>query len=162
MTSSTDSSPVRVLVAGAGVAGLETMMALHALAGPRVSVTLLSPAGEFVYSPLSVREPFAAAGATREPLDRIARDFGAELRQDALAWVAPGQRSAFTESGAEISYDVLVLALGARRERPFERVVTFAGGEDSESVHGLIQDVEGGYTKSVAFVVPPGTTWPLP
>ena len=57
---------------------------------------------------------------------------------------------------------MLIVALGARRERPFDRVTTFAGGEDSESVHGLIQDVESGYTTSVAFVVPPGVTWPLP
>ena len=29
-------------------------------------------------------------------------------------------------------------------------------------MHGLIQDVEGGYAKSIAFVVPPGVTWALP
>ena len=29
-------------------------------------------------------------------------------------------------------------------------------------MHGLIQDVEGGYTKRIAFVVPPGVTWSLP
>jgi sulfide:quinone oxidoreductase len=162
MTSSRSESPLRVLIAGAGVAGLETMMALHELAGPRVSMTLMAPTSEFVYKPLSVREPFAAGHATRHSLERIAADFGAELRADALAWVAPGQHSVFTDSGAEIDYDVLLMALGARRERPFEHVTTFAGGEDSESVHGLIQDVEDGYVKSVAFVVPPGVTWPLP
>ncbi len=162
MTSSRSESTLRVLIAGAGVAGLEAMMALHELAGPRVSTTLLSPADEFVYKPLSVREPFAAAAATRYPLARIAADFGAELRNGSLEWVAPGQHSAFTDAGEEIDYDVLIVALGARRERPFDRVTTFAGGEDSESVHGLIQDVESGYTTSVAFVVPPGVTWPLP
>jgi sulfide:quinone oxidoreductase len=153
MNSTPDTAPLRVLVAGAGVAGLETMMALHELA---------SPSTEFVYKPTSVREPFAHAPATRQPLERVAADFGAELRHDTLEWVAPGQHSAFTKSGAEIDYDVLVLALGARRERPWAHAITFAGGEDSEPVHGLIQDVEGGYTNSVAFVVPPGTTWPLP
>lgn len=29
-------------------------------------------------------------------------------------------------------------------------------------MHGLLQDVEGGYTKRIAFVVPPGITWALP
>ena len=138
------------------------MMGLHELAGSRVATTLLSPTTEFVYKPLSVREPFAAGSATRHSLERIASDFGAELRRDTLGWVAPGQHAAFTESGAEIEYDVLVVALGAVRETPFDAVTTFAGGEDSESVHGLIQDVEGEYVKSVAFVVPPGATWPLP
>jgi sulfide:quinone oxidoreductase len=162
MTSSRSESPLRVLIAGAGVAGLETMMGLHELAGPRVTTTLLNPGTDFVYKPLSVREPFAAGGATHHELDKIAADFGAELRHEALGWVAPGQHSAFTESGAEIDYDVLVIALGARRERPFEQVTTFAGGEDSEAVHGFVQDIEGGYIKSAAFVVPPGVTWPLP
>jgi sulfide:quinone oxidoreductase len=29
-------------------------------------------------------------------------------------------------------------------------------------MHGLIQDIEGGWSKEVAFVVPSGVTWPLP
>jgi sulfide:quinone oxidoreductase len=29
-------------------------------------------------------------------------------------------------------------------------------------MHGLVQDVEGGYTRRAAFVVPTGTTWSLP
>jgi sulfide:quinone oxidoreductase len=155
-------SSLRVLVAGAGVAGLETMMALHALAGPRVAVTLLSPRADFVYEPMSVREPFADGGAGRRSLGRIAEDFGAALRPDTLAWVAPGQHAAFTESGAEIDYDVLVLALGARRERLWDQAITFAGSQDSRAVQGMVQDVEAGYTASVAFVVPSGVTWPLP
>jgi sulfide:quinone oxidoreductase len=163
MTSSPDTGrPLNVLIAGGGVAALETLMALHELAGPRVRTTLLSPTTEFVYAPLSVREPFATGPAARYPLARIADDFGAELHEDALAWVAPGQHAAFTASGAEIDYDVLVLTLGARRERPYEGVTTFTGGDESESLHGLVQDVEGGYVNSVAFVVPPGVTWPLP
>jgi sulfide:quinone oxidoreductase len=153
---------MRVLIAGAGVAGLEAMMALHELAGPRVAVTLMAPTTEFVYRPLSVREPFAAGHATRHSLERIAADFGAELRRDALGWVAPGQHAAFAESGAELEYDVLIVALGARREMPYDHVTTFAGAEDTEPLHGLVQDVEHGYVKSVAFVVPPGVTWPLP
>ena len=33
----------RVVIAGAGVAGLEALVALHGLAGDRVDVTLVSP-----------------------------------------------------------------------------------------------------------------------
>ena len=29
-------------------------------------------------------------------------------------------------------------------------------------MHGLIQDLEDGYVKRIAFVVPPGASWPLP
>src|SRR4051794_34175952 len=152
MNSTPRRAPMQVLIAGGGVAGLETMMALHELAGPRVAITLLSRATEFVYQPLSVREPFGAGDVTRRPLDRIARDFGADLRQDTLTWVAPGQHAAFTHSGGETEYDVLVLALGARREQPWDGVITFRGSQDSEAVRGLVADVDAGRTKSVAFV----------
>jgi sulfide:quinone oxidoreductase len=154
--------PLRVLIAGGGVAALETMIALRDLAGPRVAITLLAPDQDFVYKPMSVEEPFAKAAPFTRPLAEIARDFDAELRNDTLSWVAPGQHAAFTTSGAEIEYDALVLTLGARRERPYERVTTFTGREDAERVHGLVQDVEEGYSKGIVFVVPPGVTWPLP
>jgi sulfide:quinone oxidoreductase len=137
-------------------------MALHDLAGPRVAMTLLSPASEFVYQPLSVREPFANGPADSYPLASIAADFDVELIADELDWVAPGHHAVFTKSGTELPYDLLVLALGARREQPFDRVTTFCGSEDSEALHGLVQDVETGYTRRVAFVVPPGVTWALP
>ena len=71
-------APVRVVVAGAGVAGLETLMALRALAGPRVELTLIAPEDEFVYRPMTVREPFAYPSARRYPLARIVHDAGAE------------------------------------------------------------------------------------
>src|SRR6266536_1819670 len=51
-------SRVRVLVAGAGVAGLETALALRALAPEFVSVELVAPETEFTYRPLAVTEPF--------------------------------------------------------------------------------------------------------
>jgi sulfide:quinone oxidoreductase len=162
MTSQHDNQPLDVLIAGGGVAGLETMMALHELAGPRVSVTLLTPDTEFVYKPLSVLEPFAGPEVERRPIAPIAADFGTELRHGALHWVAPGEHSAFTTEREELKYDVLVLALGAHRSEPFIKVTTFAGSVDSEKVHGIVQDVESGDTKSVDFVVPPGVTWPLP
>ena len=42
-------------------------------------------------------------------------------------------------------------------------VTAFTGSAaDEEAVHGLVQDVEGGYTRRVAFVVPEGSSWPLP
>src|SRR4051812_8155383 len=154
--------PLRVVVAGGGVAGLETIMALRELAGPRVSIELICPDADFVYKPLTVGEPFASRSASRHSLARITADFRTKLTVDALDWVAPGQHAVFTASGAEVAYDVLVVALGVRREQPFDQVVTLRGHEDSEAVHGLVQDIEYGYSRKVVFVVPPGVTWPLP
>ena len=56
-------TPFRVLIAGGGVAGLEAALALRELAGDRVATTLLAPAAEFVYRPMTVREPFAYSAA---------------------------------------------------------------------------------------------------
>ena len=156
------SDPLRVLIAGGGVAGLEALLALRAFAGDRVAITLLDPNEDFVYAPLSVREPFASAHAERRPLAAIAAEFDVEHVRDGLARVRTGDHVVVTGSGAEIPYDVLMLALGGRRRAALEHAVTFRGPEDSESVHGLVQDVEGGYARRIAFVVPGGVTWPLP
>ena len=59
--------PTKVLIAGAGVAGLEAALALRALGEDRVSVELVSPETDFVYRPLAVAAPFrmGEAGASR-------------------------------------------------------------------------------------------------
>jgi thioredoxin reductase len=52
-------SPVRVLIAGGGVAALETLLALRDLAGERVSTTLLAPQPTFTSNAMSVARLFA-------------------------------------------------------------------------------------------------------
>ena len=52
-------------IVGGGVAGLEAMLALRALAGTRVEIELLSPSDQFVYRPMLVAEPFGAAEVLR-------------------------------------------------------------------------------------------------
>jgi len=151
-----------VLIAGGGVAGLEAALALRDLAGDRVSVRLLAPNAEFVYRPMTVVEPFSFAVARRYPLPEVARDVGAELVQDALARVDPAAQVVHGESGAELSYDALLLGLGSRIRPRYEHAVTLDDARLDELLHGMIQDVEGGYVKRVAFVVPPRMAWPLP
>jgi sulfide:quinone oxidoreductase len=157
-----NSQPANVLVAGGGVAGLEAVLALRDLAGDAVSIALLAPDDDFVYRPLSVGEPFALGDVQRLPLKRFASDTGVELVADGLAAVDPAARSVRLTSGGERSYDALLVATGAPREPAFDRVITFRGQEDIESMHGLVQDLEGGYARCVAFVVPHGVVWSLP
>jgi sulfide:quinone oxidoreductase len=151
-----------VLIAGAGPAGLEAALALRELAGERVTITLLAPEDELAYRPLSVADPFSIALTRRYPLDPIVRDIGAERIVGRLVAVDPATHTVRTDSGAELGYDALLIGLGARAEPALERALTFWGPGDAEAVHGLVQDVEGGYTRRVAFVVPPGTAWSLP
>src|SRR3954452_4105839 len=155
-------SPLRVVIAGAGVAGLETLVALRALAGPRVQLTLVAPVPEFVYRPLAVAEPFGVAHVQRYPLDRIAGDLRATFVQDELSWVGSRRQCVFLGGGDELGYDALVVALGAVARAPWQGVPTFGGPADIEMVRGLVDEVVLGLVSSLAFVVPTGVTWPFP
>jgi sulfide:quinone oxidoreductase len=156
------STPLKVVIVGAGVAGLETAMALRALAGPRVDITLVAPQSEFVYRPLSVAEPFGIDSPHTYPLNRIADDVGATFLQDELAWVGVRGQRAFLGSGEELAYDALVVALGARTAPAWPDVPTFGGPADVPMVRDLLAELECGEVRSLAFVVPSGVTWPFP
>jgi sulfide:quinone oxidoreductase len=151
-----------VLIAGGGVAGLETAFALHELAPDRVHVTMLAPEAEFVYRPNAVKEPFTLGYAHSYPLDALVADAGAELVQDALARVDAERRLVHTTAGAQLSYDALVVGLGVESAERRQHVTTVDSRHIDECLHGLVQDVEEGYVKRVAFVVPAPVPWPLP
>src|SRR5690349_271543 len=96
------SPPLRVLVAGGGVAALETVLALHAFAGDKVVLDLLAPAGEFVERPSSVLSPFSGRSVPSVPLDRLP-DLGVRLHRGALASVEPETRTVRTTDGGELT-----------------------------------------------------------
>jgi sulfide:quinone oxidoreductase len=154
--------PLRVLIAGGGVAALEATLALGDLARDRVQVTILAPEAEFVYRPMRVREPFGYSTARRYSLDEFASDTGAELIQDAFKWLEPERRSVHTAGERELPYDALLLAMGARLRARYKHAVTLDDRILDEQLHGLIQDVEGGYVRSLAFLIPHPMPWPLP
>jgi sulfide:quinone oxidoreductase len=160
--SSSSAAPFKVVVAGGGVAALEAALALRDLAGERISTTLLAPEPEFVYRPMRVREPFAYSEARRYPLDEIARDIGVELRQDGFKRLERDRRTVHTVGGDQLEYDALVLALGAIRRPRFKHALTLDDARIDEQLHGLIQDVEGGYVHKLAFISPSRMPWPLP
>jgi sulfide:quinone oxidoreductase len=153
---------IRVLVAGGGVGGVETLLAVQALAGDRVAVELLAPDRHFTHRPLSVVEPFRTERPQRVPLAAIAADRGARLHRDAVARVDTGARLVHTQDGAALPYDALVLALGARPVEAVRGALTFRGSRDAHRVRAIVEDLADGHARRVAFVVPPGTTWSLP
>ena len=155
-------STTQVVVAGGGVGALEAVLALRALAGGRVALTMLAPEEHFTFQPLSVGDPFALGPAKRYPLARVAEDMALDLRRTGLASVDAGARTVRTTDGDELSYDALLVAVGAGREPAYGHALTFRGQQDGESAHGLVQDLEGGYVRRIAFVVPPGNAWSLP
>jgi sulfide:quinone oxidoreductase len=151
-----------VLIAGGGVAGLECLMALRDLADPGLRIQLVAPDDAFVYRPLQVAEPFSLGEARRYPLARVAADFGAELLGDAVVEVRAADRTVVCASGVKLDYGALVLAPGARRLPAFEHATTFGLDPTHAAVHGLLADLEQGYAKDVAYLVPPKTSWSLP
>ena len=158
----TSEPKLRVLIAGGGIAALEAALALHELAPELTAVTLLAPNEEFVNRPMTVREPFAYTRAARYPLAPIAQEAGAELIKGELAWVEPDRNVVHTKDEAEIDYDVLVLALGARLVPRYSHALTIDDRHLDETLQGLLQDIEGGYVESIAFVAPGRMAWPLP
>jgi sulfide:quinone oxidoreductase len=162
---STETSPpekFRVIIAGGGVAALETALALADLAPDHTEVTVIAPNTEFVYRPMTVREPFAYGPARQYPLAPIVLDAGAKLLTDELAWVDPVKQTIHTSGDQSIEYQALMLALGAKAIQRYTHALTLDDHRMDETLHGLIQDLEGGYVKSLAFVSPGRMAWPLP
>jgi hypothetical protein len=54
------------------------------------------------------------------------------------------------------------MAVGARQFPAYPHVGTFGDAEADDTYQGVVQDVEGGYAKSMAFRVPEGPVYPLP
>ena len=162
MSTHSTSDPLHVVIAGGGVAALETLMALHALAGDRVAITLLAPDREFRVRPLTVAEPFTIARTQHLALADIAEDFGAELVAGAVAAVVPDEHHVNTSGGERIGYDALVIACGTRLRPAFDGVITIDDRNMGATLRGLVQDVEEGYTTQITFVAPAQAFWPLP
>src|SRR6185312_9204241 len=111
MASATPTTPMRILIAGGGVAGVECLLGLHELAGDRVELTLLTDSRDLHYRPLAVGEPFGGEQARRYPLADIAENAGARLVHGRLDQVDVDARRVTLRDGGHLSYDALVVAL---------------------------------------------------
>jgi len=142
----------RVVIAGGGVAALETALAISAIDRSRFDVTLVSPAKEFTYRPAAVLEPFAAGLAGHFAVAEVAEAAGARVIEDELGWVSADEHAAHTASGVVLAYDALVIAAGARQCPAFPHATTIDDAALDTLLHGVVQDVEEGYVKSLAFL----------
>jgi sulfide:quinone oxidoreductase len=154
----------RVLIAGAGVAGLEALLALRAMAGDRVDVTILAPDLKFVNRSMAVDQPFKPKRVRGIRVQHTAAELDARWHRGALDRVEHEQHRAVTKDGDELRYDVLVLAIGAHPEREWhsEEVLTYRDGRDAPSYRLLLHRLREGRVKKLAFVRPAGASWPLP
>ena len=147
-------TPMRVLIAGGGVAALEAVLALRALAGERVSVELLAPGTEFAHRPSSVRSPFGG-----EPAPPVAFDLThVTHHRGALAEVDAARREVRTTDGSQLSYDRLILATGARAVEAVHGATLFRGPVSAGAVEGALRHAR----ERVIFTLPGDTAWTLP
>jgi len=154
-------STSQVVIAGGGVAALEAALALRQLAGDRVKLTLLAPAEEFVYKPLAVLEPFAGRPPRGVLLATFAAGIGASVVKDSVASVDPERKVVLTGGERTLSYDALLIAIGARTGAAVPGTAVVDMAHVSDTVFTLIEGVRDGTVRSLCLVASE-RTWPLP
>jgi sulfide:quinone oxidoreductase len=155
-------APVKVLIAGGGVAALEALMALRELAEERLSLELITPTPEFAYRPLAVAEPFGFGDVRRYDVVRMAADHGAEVNIGSVKRVDTAANHIVTWEGSSLPYDLALIAIGARPATAIPGSVTLEGPGYTGRFRAVLRDLEEGRLSHVAFAVPPGSSWPLP
>ncbi len=150
-----------VVIVGGGVAGLEALIALRDLAGDRVEITLVAPQPDFTYKPFAVEEPFSQQPPERRALAPIAQEFGSRFVQAAVEGVALDEHTVELSTGESLEYATLVVCAGGRLRPAFRQGSTFlASGE--LLIDDVLTNAAAAPSRRIAFVVPPGVTWPLP
>ena len=79
-----------MVIAGGGIAGLETALALRDLAPCETDVALVSPEPDFVLKPLVVEEPFTKQPAERHELGPLLDGVGARYVRGARPFRSVG------------------------------------------------------------------------
>ncbi len=165
MSAASITSRARVVIAGAGIAGIETALALRDFAGDRAAVTVVAPGGRFALPASATGKAFGITPPVDLPLARVVARAGATLRRSQVVAVDPRRRLAMLAGGELLGYESLVVAVGARLARHLPEALTFRGHPDVEELRSLVDGVvahaERGAEVEVAIAIPPHCAWPL-
>jgi sulfide:quinone oxidoreductase len=151
----------KVLVAGGGVAAVETLLALRARMDAQVELELVAPEAELTHRPSTVAEPFGLAGPAPVSLPQLARSIGATLHTAGLRSVHSTSRHIRTTDGRRLDYDALVVATGAGWSPAVTDAVTFRGAEGIAATRRLLDAVVRHPTRRLAFASVAGWTLPV-
>jgi sulfide:quinone oxidoreductase len=162
MTTSQNPAPGHVVIVGGGVAGLEALLALQALAGDRIDLTLVSQQDAFIDRPMTVAEPFHLGLAARHSLPELVAQRGAAFVGASAAAVRVDEHRLSCAGGPDIGFDTLILAPGARLTAPFGDAITFGVGGSGQAIEEMLTRLRSGEARSAAFVAPSTTGWLLP
>jgi sulfide:quinone oxidoreductase len=123
---------------------------------------LIAPNRYFVYQPLAVAEPFGLAQTRHFDLAALVEEHGAQLHVKSLEAVEPERKCVVLSGGANLFYDSLILAVGARRCAWLAGALHFTGAAEVSQFRELLGRLERGELSRLAFVVPSGLAWTLP
>ncbi len=155
-------TPPRVLIVGGGVAALEAMIALRAIAKDRVEVQLYAPRADFVYRPYAVAEPFGGGEVLRFDLAELAARCDAEFVARSATGVRADERLVILRGDREVRYDFLVLACGTKSIGAVTGALPFWGASGDTGIEDVVGELKSGQVRSVVFTTPGGPAWPLP
>ncbi|HKT83580.1 MAG TPA: FAD-dependent oxidoreductase [Solirubrobacterales bacterium] len=151
----------RVLIAGAGVGGLEAALALDDLAGDLVEVALCDSGDEFVFRPFTVGEPYGAVRSFRYALEELSSRCGASFRRGKIDSVDVERGEVAFDDGERRAYDHLIVATGSRLRWAVPGAITFWGANEG-GVSEAIDDLRAGHLRHLVLTMPAGYTWALP
>lgn len=152
----------RIVIAGGGIAALEAVLALRALAGPEVEIDLICSDRVFQHRPLTVLEPFDLPPTATVDLALFCAEHGVHLRPDRLRSVDTDAHVAHTDRGEAVPYDRLLVATGARTGDALPGAMAFNPSHDGMSLRGALDHVDYGQADGVAFVAPDPDAWLVP
>jgi sulfide:quinone oxidoreductase len=162
MLESQNHATPHVVIAGGGIGGIETMLALRDLAGERVRMTLVSAEPEFTYLPQLVEEPFTMRPALRRELEGATREIGADFVLGRVEAVEPDSKRLVLHRGSSIDYTDLVISLGAKRVPAYEGIPMLHGPQLGVHIDSLLKECAEDALGTLALIVPPGIAWAVP
>src|SRR3954452_8915367 len=155
-------TPPRIVVAGGGVAAVEAVLALRALAGPRPAITMLAPDRAFSPPAASVATPFGFGRPPELELEAFAADYAVELHRGTLTQVDRLAHTVIGANGHAFEYDHALIAVGARRRAAVRGALTFRGPGEIEAVEAVLDDVVAGRARRLVIAIPSTSSWSLP
>jgi sulfide:quinone oxidoreductase len=153
----------RIVIAGGGVAGFETALALRDLAGDRAEIHLVDAEPELTLRALAIEEPFSGKPAERHALAPALAKLEAGFTLGRVESVDVEAHTIGLEGEDEaLPFDRLVVCLGARAEPAFgPPVVTLDADRTRIPIDSLIERASSA-DQEIALLAPPSTFWPLP
>jgi sulfide:quinone oxidoreductase len=154
--------PVRILIAGGGVAGLEALLALRRQLAGLVELAVIAPDETFTYRPLTVAQPFTAEPVPTLKLADVLAEQGATHVRARLTAVDTGAQVAILDDGTRMLYDRLIVAVGAAAQPVVAGAIPLGGPADVPALTALVARVRAGTARRIALAVPAGIAWTLP